>query len=92
MRSNLRVRARLSSEESRIGGDGADGRDNGDVAVVAHGSAMAGLLVALLGLPDRAMHNFVIDNCFVSTLQLDAGFNCLTTLNHTAHLTMLNGA
>lgn len=85
MRSNLPVRGRQFLEESRV----AD--EHGDVVIVGHGAAMGGLLVALLGLPDHAMHNFVIDNCSVSTVQMENGINRLTTLNHTAHLVEANG-
>ena len=84
-RSNLPVRARQFLEESRIAEEG------GNVVIVGHGSAMSGLLVALFELPDRAMHNFVIDNCSVSTIQMEKGINRLTTLNHTAHLAIANG-
>ena len=92
MRSNLPVRARQFLDESRIGETSPGAPDDGDVAIVGHGSAMGGLLVALLGLPDRAMQNFVIDNCSVSTVQMGAGMNRLTTLNHTAHLAAVDGA
>ncbi|MDP6665957.1 MAG: histidine phosphatase family protein [Dehalococcoidia bacterium] len=85
-RSNLPVRGRQFIEESRI----AD--EQGDVVIVGHGSAMAGLLVALLDLPDHAMHNFLIDNCSVSTVQMENGINRLTTLNHTGHLATVSGA
>ena len=84
-RSNLPVRARQFLEESRIAEEG------GNVVIVGHGSAMSGLLVALFELPDHAMHNFVIDNCSVSTIQMEKGINRLTTLNHTAHLAIANG-
>lgn len=84
-RSNLPVRARQFLEESRIAEEG------GNVVIVGHGSAMSGLLVALFGLPDHAMHNFVIDNCSVSTIRMENGINRLTTLNHTVHLAIANG-
>ncbi|MCH7983748.1 MAG: histidine phosphatase family protein [Chloroflexi bacterium] len=84
-RSNLPVRARQFLEESRIAEEG------GNVVIVGHGSAMSGLLVALFGLPDHAMHNFVIDNCSVSTIQMENDINRLTTLNHTVHLAIANG-
>ncbi len=90
-RSNLPIRGRQFLEESRLSGV----RGNGDIVIVGHGSAMRGLLVALLGLPDNAMRNFVIDNGSVSTVQMETGGNRLTTLNHTAHLahlTRANGA
>ena len=87
-RSNLPVRARQFLEESRIA------NEVGDVVLVGHGGSMKGLLVALLGLPDHAMYNFVMDNCSVSTVKMDTsnnGVNRLTTLNHTAHLAEPNG-
>lgn len=87
-RSNLPVRGRQFIAESQIATEG------GDVVLVGHGAAMKGLLVALLDLPDRAMDNFVIDNCSVSTIQMETGKNStnrLTTLNHTAHLASPNG-
>ncbi|MDA1279303.1 MAG: histidine phosphatase family protein [Chloroflexi bacterium] len=89
LRSNLPFRGRQWILESRI----AD--DDGDVVLVGHGGSMKGLLVALLDLPDHAMHNFEIDNCSVTTVQIDNavyGTNRLTTLNHTAHLASVNGA
>ena len=84
-RSNLPVRARKWIQESHI----AD--EKGDVVLVGHGTAMRGLLVALLGLPDHAMENFVIYNCSVTTVQIEPGINRLATLNYTAHLTSANG-
>ena len=84
-RSNLPVRARKWIQESLI----AD--EIGDVVLVGHGTAMRGLLVALLGLPDHAMENFVIHNCSVTTVQIEPGINRLATLNYTAHLTSANG-
>ncbi|MCH8909854.1 MAG: histidine phosphatase family protein [Chloroflexi bacterium] len=84
-RSNLPVRARKWIQESLI----AD--EIGDVVLVGHGTAMRGLLVALLGLPDHAMENFVLDNCSVTTVQIEPGINRLATLNYTAHLTSANG-
>lgn len=92
MRSNLLVRGQQFIEESRI----AEAPDQGDVVIVGHGAAMGGMLVALLDLPEHAMHNFVIDNCSVSTVQMatsesgetgKTAINQLTTLNHTTHLT-----
>jgi broad specificity phosphatase PhoE len=47
---------------------------------------MRGLLVALLGLPDSAMDSFLIDNCSITTVQINGGFSQLTALNHTVHL------
>ena len=84
-RSNLPVRGRQWVLESRIGDEG------GDVVLVGHGAAMKGLLVALLELPDRAMENFEIQNCSVTTVQIESGINRLTTLNHTGHLVTANG-
>lgn len=88
MRSNLPVRSRSWIQESGI----ANGDDHGDVLLVGHGAAMRGLLVALLELPDKAMENLAIDNCSVSTVQIEPGINRLTSLNHTAHLATANGA
>ena len=84
-RSNLPVRARKWIQESLI----AD--EIGDVVLVGHGTAMRGLLVALLGLPDHAMENFVIYNCSVTTVQIEPGINRLATLNYKEHLTSANG-
>ena len=87
-RSNLPVRARTWIHESKI----AD--EKGDVVLVGHGTAMKGLLVALLGLPDHAMENFEIYNCSVTTIEinpLNNGGDRLATLNYTAHLATTNG-
>jgi broad specificity phosphatase PhoE len=81
-RSNLPVRARQFLIDSGLN----KGDDQGDVVVVGHSSAMSGLLVVLLGLPGFAMHNFVIDNCSVSTVRMSDGINRLTGLNYTGHL------
>jgi len=81
-RSNLPVRARHWLAESNVADDG------GDVVLVGHGGSMKGLLVAVLDLPDKAMSSLEIENCSVTTLQIDpVGINKLITLNHTAHLT-----
>ena len=88
MRTNLPERGRQWIMESQIADEG------GDVVLVGHGASMKGLLVALLDLPVDAMNNLEIDNCSVSTVQIDPnlnGFNRLSTLNNTAHLTTPNG-
>ncbi len=87
MRSNLPVRGRQFLRETGLG----SAEDQGDVAIVGHSSALSGLLVALLDLPDYAMHNFVFDNCSVSTVDVGDGFNRLTSLNFTSHLDGLDG-
>ena len=79
-RSNLPVRARMWIEESRVADEG------GNVVLIGHGGSMRGLLVALLGLPDSAMDSFLIDNCSITTVQINGGFSQLTALNHTVHL------
>jgi len=81
-RANLPVRGRDFLTKSRL----IVGEDRGDVLIVGHSSALTGLLVALLELPDYAMHNFVIDNCSVSTVVLHNGINRLTSLNNIDHL------
>jgi probable phosphoglycerate mutase len=83
-RSNLPVRGRTWIQESGIQNEG------GDVVLIGHGGSMKGLLVALLGLPDQAMDIFHIDNCSLTTVQIRDGFNQLTALNNTAHLTAVN--
>ncbi len=60
--------------------------EEGDVVIVGHGGAMRGLLVALLGLPPRAIGRFHFDNGSVSVVQVDEGFATLTALNLTGHL------
>jgi broad specificity phosphatase PhoE len=84
MRSNLPLRGRRFMDEAGL--NSAD--DQSDVVVVGHSSALRGLLVALLDLPDYAMDNMVIDNCSVSTVHLANGYNRLTSLNQTQHLTV----
>ena len=79
-RSNLPVRARMWIEESRVANEG------GNVVLVGHGGSMRGMLVALLGLPDSAMDSFLINNCSITTVQINCGFSQLTALNHTVHL------
>lgn len=82
MRSNLPVRGRQFLRESVL----EVPENRGDIAIVGHHSALTGLLVALLDFPDYAMHNLMIDNCSVSTVQIGNGFNQLTSLNYTDHL------
>ncbi|MCH7734634.1 MAG: histidine phosphatase family protein [Chloroflexi bacterium] len=60
--------------------------EEGDVVIVGHGGAMRGLLVALLGLPPRAIGRFHFDNGSVSIVRVDDGLATLTALNLTGHL------
>jgi broad specificity phosphatase PhoE len=85
-RSNLPIRGRGFLLETQLN----SGDIEGDVVIVGHSSALTGLLVALLDVPDYAMHNLVIDNCSVSTVDVGSGFNRLTSLNYTDHLDMLD--
>jgi broad specificity phosphatase PhoE len=85
-RSNLPIRGREFLLESELG----SGDIEGDVVIVGHSSALTGLLVTLLDLPDYAMHNLVIDNCSVSTVDIDNGINRLMSLNYIDHLATLD--
>ena len=60
--------------------------DSNDIAIVAHGGSLRGLLVALLGLPDDALVRFHISNGSVSVLAADDGMVSLTAFNLTGHL------
>ena len=57
--------------------------EEGDLVIVGHGGALRGLLVALLGLPPRAIGRFHFDNASVSVVQVDEGLATLTALNIT---------
>ena len=61
-------------------------QEEGDVVIVGHGGAMRGLVVALLGLPPRAIGSFHFDNGSVSVVQVDDGLATLTALNLTSHM------
>lgn len=58
----------------------------GDVAVVAHGGSLKGLLVALLGLPDSSLGKFHFSNSSVSVIDTVPGLVRLHSLNETSHL------
>ncbi len=60
--------------------------EEGDVVVVGHGGALRGLLVALLGLPPRAIGRFHFDNASVSVVHVGGGLATLTALNLTGHM------
>ncbi len=66
--------------------------EEGDVVIVGHGGAMRGLLVALLGLPPRAIGSFHFDNGSVSVVETDGALATLTALNLTAHLNSVGPA
>ena len=55
--------------------------EGGDVVIVGHGGALRGLLVALLGLPPRAIGRFHFDNASMSVVHVDDGLATLTALN-----------
>ncbi len=59
---------------------------DGEVVIVGHGAALRGLLVAVLGLPDRAMGAFQLDNASISLVDAEEGRASIAALNLTAHL------
>lgn len=71
----------------------------GDTAIVGHGGAMRGLLVALLGLPTRAIGGFQWSNAGVTVVDIDTVSDSgeprrlvsISALNITAHLDAVRG-
>lgn len=77
---NLVRRGRTFLAESAVLGE------EGDVVIVGHGAALRGLLVALLGLPERALGMFQLENASISVVDASDGRASLAALNLTAHL------
>ncbi len=57
-----------------------------DVIVVGHGGSLKALIVAMLGLPVRAMSKFYLGNASVTVVEIAPGMIRLNSMNEAGHL------
>ena len=83
--SDLQMLRRVAGVADRLR-EAHCGRD-GNVLIAGHGGSLCALIVALLGLPARAIWRFRLSNCGVSRVTVfDDGAATLDLFNDTGHL------
>ena len=83
--SDMQMLRRMAGVAGRLR-DTHGGRDE-NILVVGHGGSLCALIVALLGLPARAIWRFRLSNCGVSQVTVfDDGAATLDLFNDTGHL------
>jgi broad specificity phosphatase PhoE len=83
--SDLQMLRRMAAVADRL--RGTHGGSDNNILVVGHGGSLCALIVALLGLPARAIWRFRLANCGVSLVTVfDDGAATLDLLNDTGNL------